>query len=84
MPSVHAIGRDLNSIHFRAGSLLNLCKVKLRGVSCKPVLSDRMVLTMPSSSFRLEVLARAGVSVSSWYIAWSLLMNTSACTGTVC
>ncbi len=36
-----------------------------------PVLSLRMVLMTPKSSFRFEVLASAGVSVSSWYMCLS-------------
>ena len=45
-----------------------------------PVLSVRTVLTMPSSSLRLDVRATAGVSLSGWYIARSRPMKTKACT----
>lgn len=44
-----------------------------------PVLSDRMVCTMPSSSLRLDVRADGGVSVSAWYMRRSLFMNRNAC-----
>ena len=44
-----------------------------------PVLSDRMVCTMPSSSLRLDVRADGGVSVSAWYMRRSLLINRNAC-----
>lgn len=40
-----------------------------------PVLSEKMNLTCPSSSFRVVVRASAGVSVWSWYIFWSQLMK---------
>ena len=43
-----------------------------------PVLSESTVWTMPSSSLRLLVRARNGVSVSSWYICLSLFRNTIA------
>ncbi len=33
--------------------------------------------TWPSSSFRLDVLAAAGVSVGAWYISRSLLMKVA-------
>jgi hypothetical protein len=35
-------------------------------------------LTWPSSSFKADVRARGGVSVSSWYMSRSLLMKTIA------
>ena len=44
-----------------------------------PVLSDSTVCTIPSSSFKLDVRARIGVSVAAWYSARSRLMNTVAC-----
>uniref|UniRef100_A0A182TRG4 Uncharacterized protein n=1 Tax=Anopheles melas TaxID=34690 RepID=A0A182TRG4_9DIPT len=40
-----------------------------------PVLSENTYFTMPSSSFRLEVRAIAGVSDSAWYISMSMLMK---------
>ena len=43
-----------------------------------PVLSLSTVCTIPSSSFRLLVRARAGVSLSAWYIPRSLFKKTIA------
>lgn len=40
-----------------------------------PVLSLNTYRTIPSSSFRLEVRARAGVLDSAWYISKSIAMN---------
>ena len=43
-----------------------------------PVLSDKTVCTIPSSSFKLLVRAFIGVSVSSWYIFRSRFNKTIA------
>lgn len=44
-----------------------------------PVLSEKMYCTWPSSSFRLDVRANAGVSDSALYIERSLLIKRVAC-----
>jgi len=44
-----------------------------------PVLSEKMYCTWPSSSFRLDVRANAGVSDSALYIERSLFIKRVAC-----
>ena len=43
-----------------------------------PVLSEKMYWIWPSSSFRLDVRASAGVSVAASYMSRSPLMNFTA------
>ena len=68
---------SVNPRPYETPAMEHLKKSMLLHVSV-PVLSLSTVCTIPSSSFRLLVRARAGVSLSAWYIPRSLFKKTIA------